>query len=409
VALDGAAIWFTMAVTNLRFGQQMAAIPGPSIIPQRVLEAMARPMTDLYGGPVVETSARIREQLPSIAATSGHAFIVNSNGHGAWQMATSNTLARGDKVLVLESGRFATTWGVYTSVSEIEVEVLPGSFRGPVDPATLEARLAADTAHEIKAILCVHVDTASSVRNDIPALRAAIDAANHPALFMVDCIASMGCEEFLMDEWGVDVAVAGCQKGLMVPPGIAFVWASEKAVAAHERADMRIGYLDWEQRIHGENQYQYYAGTPPMAHLFALEVALELVDEEGGWRNVWDRHTALSDAVKAAVTAWSHPDGLEFNITNAESRANCVTTVLSNKIDALAFREICEHQAGLVLGVGIADVNGFRIAHMGHLNAPMILGTLGTVEAVLAATGAPTGGSGVAAAAAVLGAALKSN
>jgi len=389
-------------MTNLRFGREHAAVPGPSVIPHRVLEAMARPMTDLYEGPVVAASAEIRPKLPAVAG-GGTPFIITSNGHGAWQMATSNTLARNDKVLVLESGRFATVWGDYTAVSDIHIDVLPGDFRSPVDPAALQARLAADTSHEIKAILCAHVDTASSVRNDVPALRAAIDAAGHPALFMVDCIASMGCEEFRFDDWGVDVAVAGCQKGLMVPPGIAFVWASEKAIAAHERADMRVGYVDWERRLGAETQYHYYAGTPPMPHLFGLQVALQMVDEEGGWQNVWDRHTVLSNAVKAAINSWAHPDGIEFNIASADHRSNCVTTVLTNSIDADELRRRCEHEAGLVLGVGIAGLSGFRLAHMGHLSATMMMGALGTIEAVLRSMNAPLGGSGLEAAATVIG------
>lgn len=369
------------------------------MIPDRVLEAMARPMLDLYEGPVVECAAELRERLPAIARTEGHAFIIISNGHGAWQMATSNTIKRGGKVLVLESGRFASVWGDYTSVSDLDVEYLPGAERGPIDPAAVEARLREDTSHEIDAVLCVHVDTASSVRNDVPALRQALDAAGHPALLMVDCIASMGCEKFEMDEWGVDIAVAGCQKGLMVPPGIAFLWASDKAIAAHEHADARIGYLDWENRINGTNIYSYFAGTPPIAHMFGLREALAIVDEEGGWDAVWNRHTVLSDAIKAAVDCWQTPGGIEFNITDPAHRANCVTTVRTGSVDHDALRRFCVQQAGLTLGLGIGDVPGFRIGHMGHLNPPMVMGTLGTIEASLLAMGAPIASSGVAAAA----------
>lgn len=391
---------------SLRFGRQMGALPGPSIIPDRVLEAFSRAMPDLYEGPLVAESNEVRELLPAVARTSGEAFIITGNGHAAWQMATSNTLATGDKVLVLESGRFATVWGTYTRVSGIEVEVLEADQRDPVDPAALEARLAADTTHEIKAILVVHVDTASSVRNDIPALRRAIDAARHPALLMVDCIASMGCEEFEMDEWGVDIAVAGCQKGLMVPPGVSFVWANAKAIAAHERANAPVGYFDWGFRREGTNMYSYYAGTPPIAHIRGLREAFRIIDEEGGLDAVWRRHEVLADAVKAAVAAWSSPDGVEFNIRSEPHRSNCVTTVRTGAIDAVALRKLCEDQAGLILGLGIADVPGFRIAHMGHLNPPMILGTLATIEAALHALGAPPQSSGVGAASAVIGAAI---
>lgn len=392
--------------TSLKFGRQMVAIPGPSIIPDRVLEAFSRPMPDLYEGPLVDEQNEVRERLPAVARTTGECFMVIGNGHAAWQMATSNTLAGGDKILVLESGRFATVWGTYTAKSDVEVEVLAGTDRDPVDPGALEARLAADTAHEIKAILVVHVDTASSVRNDIPALRRAIDAANHPALFMVDCIASMGCEQYEMDEWGVDITVAACQKGLMVPPGISFVWANDRALAAHDRADRRVGYFDWEQRLDRSNMYSYYAGTPPIAHIRGLREAFILIDEEGGFEAVWRRHEVLADAVRAAVAAWSVDGGIGFNIIDETYRSNCVTTVLTGSTDPAVVRQMCEDQAGLILGLGIAGIPGFRVAHMGHLNPPMILGTLGTIESVLHATGSQMGASGVAAAAAVIGSQL---
>lgn len=391
---------------SLKYGRQMAAIPGPSIIPDRVLAAFSQPMPDLYEGPLVEEQAEVRERLPGIAMTEGECFIVIGNGHAAWQMATSNTLAAGDKVLVAEAGRFATVWGIYTAVSGIEVEVLPGTDRDPVDPAALEARLAEDTDHEIKAVLVAHVDTASSVRNNIPALRLAMDAADHPALLMVDCIASMGCEEFRMDEWGVDIALAGCQKGLMVPPGVSFVWAGERALQAHERADQRVGYFDWEARRDRTNMYSYYAGTPPISHIRGLREALNIIDEEGGIEAVWRRHEILASGVKAAVDAWSTPGGLEFCIHEAESRSNCVTTVLTGSLDAPTLRKRCEEQAGLILGLGIAGINGFRLAHMGHLNPPMVMGAIGTIEATLHALDAPMGSSGVAAAAATIGAHL---
>lgn len=375
-------------------------------MPDRVLDAFSQPMPDLYEGPLVEDQFALRERLPSLARTEGECFIVIGNGHSAWQMATSNTLAAGDKVLVAEAGRFATVWGEYTAVSDIAVETLAGNDTDPVDPAALEAKLAEDTDHEIKAVLVAHVDTASSVRNDIPALRRALDAAKHPALLMVDCIASMGCEEFLMDEWGVDIAIAGCQKGLMVPPGIAFVWASEKALAAHERADRRVGYFDWEMRRQTTSMYQYYAGTPPIAHIRGMLASLSLMDEEGGLDAVWRRHEILADGVKAAVAAWSTSGGLDFNITDPAARSNCVTTILTGSVKAEELRQRCERQAGLVLGLGIADAECFRLAHMGHLNPPMILGTIGTIESALHAMGAPMGASGVAAAAAAIGAHL---
>lgn len=391
---------------NLSHGRPTVAIPGPSIAPQRVLEAFARPLPDLYEGPFVEASNEVRAQLPSIARTEGHAFVVTGNGHAAWQMATSNTLARGDKVLALQSGRFAEAWGRYTAVSDVDSELMPGDDRLPVDPAALEDRLRQDTAHKIKAVLAVHVDTATSVKNDIVAMRRALDDAGHPALLMIDCIASMGCDEFLMDEWGVDIAVAGCQKGLMVPPGISFVWAGPKAIAAHETANMRVGYFDWDERLSTVSMYQYYAGTPPMAHMFALREALAMIAEEGGLDAVWKRHEVLADGVRAAVEAWAAPGAIEFQITSPEHRANCVTTIRTGTIDATELRRRCLDDAGLTLGLGIGGLAAFRIGHMGHLNPPMLLGTLGTIESALHSLDAPMGGSGVAAAARIIGKAI---
>jgi len=387
------------ARVSLRHGRQMVAIPGPSIMPDRVLAAMARPMPDLYAGEILDVSAEVVEQLPGIARTTGRAFIVTANGHGAWEMAITNTLSAGDRVLVLESGRFAVVWGEYAAVTGVEPEVLPGDPRRAVDPAALEARLRADRAREIKAVLVAHTDTASSVRNDMSALRAALDAADHPALLMADCIASMGCDPFEMDEWGVDVALTGCQKGLMVPPGVAFVWANDRALAAHQTAGLRVGYFDWTRRMRDGAIYDYYAGTPPIAHLYGLREALSLIEEEGGIEAVWRRHRVLADAVRAAVDAWSSPGHLELNIIEPDARSNAVTTVRTGAVDVDALRSHCAADAGLTVGLGVGGVPGFRIGHMGHLNPPMLLGALGTIETALHDVGAPLGGSGVAAAA----------
>ena len=393
---------------SLRFGRQMVATPGPSVIPDRVLAAMAKPMPNMYQGEILEITDRLLTTLPSIARTSSPTFMVIANGHGAWQMAICNTLSRGDKVLALESGRFAVTWGEMAAVSGVELEVLPGSDTGPVDPEAVRDRLAADSGHEIKAVLVVQTDTATSVRNDIPAIRRAIDAAEHPALYMVDCIASLGCDRYEMDEWGVDVTVAACQKGLMVPPGLSFVWAGDKALAAYESSDLHAGYLDWKSRLNPEVHYQIFAGTPPIPHLYALDEALTMIEEEGGIEAVWQRHQVLGDAVRAAVDTWSTTGFIESNIQVPSARSNSVTTVLTGSVDALEVTRVCDDLAGLTLGLGIGAFAGraFRIAHMGHLNPPMILGTLGTVEAALTSLGIPLGGSGVAAAADVIAKAL---
>ncbi|MEM1346747.1 MAG: aminotransferase class V-fold PLP-dependent enzyme [Pseudomonadota bacterium] len=394
--------------TNLAGGRPLISIPGPSVIPDRVLAAMHAPMPNIYEGDLVALSQSCFADLPGIALTQGHAFIAISNGHGAWDMAISNTLSRGDKALVLESGRFAVGWGEMAQAMGVEIEVLEAPERRGVDPDAVEARLRADTGHEIKAVLVVQVDTASSVHNDIAAIRRAIDAALHPALFMVDCIASLGCVEYRMDDWGIDVTVAGSQKGLMVPPGIAFTWASEKAMEAHAKADLRTAYWDWTARLDPGQHYKRYCGTPPVSHLYGLRVALDMLAEEG-LENVWARHGVFARAVRAAVDAWAAPGGLGFNVLDEAARSDVVTTVLSGSIDAVRLRALAESGAGLTLGIGLGTFEGraFRIGHMGHLNPPHVLGTLATIEAVLQAMDAPVSGSGVAAAAAEIAASLQ--
>ncbi len=376
-------------------------------MPDRVLAAMATPMPNIYEGELVDISNEVFERLPALARTSNaEPFVIMSNGHGPWQMAICNTMSRGDKVLACESGHFAVAWGQGAAMSGVDVEILPGSLREPVDPTALRDRLAADVDHEIRAVLCVQTDTGTSVRNDIQALRRAIDDAGHPALFMVDCIASLGCEPFEMDEWGVDIMVSASQKGLMVPPGLGFLWASPNAMAAYERADLHIDYLDWDRRTNVSAHYELYSGTPPISHLYAMREAMNIIDAEGGLSAVWERHRILAGAVRRAVEAWSTPGGLELNITNPDARSDAVTTVLTGSIDADRLREICEREAALTLGLGIGAFDGiaFRIGHMGHLNPPMLLGSLATIESALVAMKAPLGGSGVAAAAAEIGA-----
>jgi alanine-glyoxylate transaminase/serine-glyoxylate transaminase/serine-pyruvate transaminase len=391
--------------TSLAAGPEIVAIPGPSVMPERVLAAMHRSMPDIYAGELTEVIDEVFDALPAIARTTSRAFVPIGNGHAGWEMALSNTLSRGDLVLVLDCGRFAAIWGEMASFNGLRVELITAEPGRAVDPGRVEERLGADTAHEIKAVLTVHVDTASSVRNDIPALRAAVDAADHPALFMVDCIASMGCERFEMDAWGVDVTIAASQKGLMTPPGLAMVWAGPRALEAHRTADLRTRYWDWTYRTEEGPYYLRFCGTPPVSHLFGLGEALRMISEEG-LEARWARHVRLADAVRAAVAAWSGPDGLALVATEPAERAHAVTTIATGSVDATELARICREDLGVTLGLGIGGGEGssFRIGHMGHVNAPMILGVLGAVETALDRMGAPTSGSGVAAAAECLGA-----
>jgi alanine-glyoxylate transaminase/serine-glyoxylate transaminase/serine-pyruvate transaminase len=388
---------------KLNRGRTVTSMPGPSVIPDRVLSAMHVSMPNIYDGALVDISKSVFAELPAVARTTGQAFIAISNGHGAWEMALTNTLSRGDKVLVLESGRFAVGWGEQAKMLGCEAEILHAPARASIDPDDLEMRLRADKEHTIKAVLVVQVDTASGVWNDIAALRQSMNSAKHPALLMVDCIASLGCVEFLMDDWGVDITVGGSQKGLMVPPGLGFVWAGAKAMAAHKTADMRSPYWDWTARLSEQAHYLRYCGTAPVQHIYAMRTALDMIAEEG-LEAIWERHTIFANAVRAAVTAWSTPEGLEFNIIDPSQRSNSTTTILSGSIDSARLHEICEGGAGLTLGIGLGDLaaQSFRIGHMGHLNPPMVLGTLATVEAALLAMDAPIGASGIAEAAKVI-------
>jgi alanine-glyoxylate transaminase / serine-glyoxylate transaminase / serine-pyruvate transaminase len=384
-------------------GREFLAIPGPTNIPDAVLAAMHRPAIDIYSGDMLRVTHTLLEDLPRIFRTAGRAYIYAANGHGGWEAAVSNVLSRGETVLVLDSGLFAVGWGEMARMMGVKVEVLKGDWRRAVDAAAVTQRLRADAAGEIKAVLVVQIDTASGVVNDIAAVRRAIDAAGHPALLMVDCVASLGCMPFDMDGWGVDVAMSGPQKGLMTPPGLAFVAANERAHAAHQNADLRTRYWDWTFR-QGEVHYQKYGGTPPEHLLFALRKALDMLLAEG-LDQAARRHALLAEATRQAVGRWVAGGVLAFNVTNAAERANSVTTILTQDRDPRPLLDYCRQKCGVVLGVGIGELSGkaFRVAHMGHVNAPMVIGILGAIEMGLAALAIPHGSGGVQAAVEYLG------
>ena len=264
----------------VRAGREFLAIPGPTTVPDEVLRAMHRPAIDIYSGEMVELTEGLLRDLGRLFATTGRCYIYISNGHGAWEATISNALSRGDKVLVLESGRFAVNWGSAAAAMGADVEVLKGDFRRAVRPADVEARLRQDRDHRIKAIMVAHVDTASGVVNDIEAIGKAIRACGHPALYMVDAVASLGCMPFEMDAWGIDIAMSGSQKGLMSPPGLGFVAANERALAEHRNAGLRTPYWDWTERDRPEH-YRKYAGTAPVHLLFALRQAFDMLFAEG--------------------------------------------------------------------------------------------------------------------------------
>lgn len=383
---------------SLAAGREYLAIPGPSVVPDRVLRAMHRASPNIYEGSLLEMAPTIQADLKRVARTEGDCAIYIANGHGAWEAALSNTMSRGDAVLVLATGRFALGWSEVARRLGLEVEVIDFGKRADADLDRVAEALKGDAAHRFKAVLTVQTDTASSVRNDIPGLRRVLDDAGHPALLMVDCIACLACDRFEMDAWGVDVTVAASQKGLMTPPGLSFVWFNKKAAQARETADLATFYWDWQPRAEPAEFYQFFGGTAPTHHLFGLRESLDMIFEEG-LENVWDRHATLARAVWAAFEAWGADGPLELNIANPAKRSHAVTAVRVGGPQGTEIRRWVMDNAGLTLGIGLGMAeksspewhNFFRIAHMGHVNAHMVLGALGSIQASLKAVGVPHG------------------
>ena len=387
---------------SLSNGRTYLAIPGPSVIPDAVLQAMHRASPNIYEGELHDLTRSLIPDLKAVAKTDHNVAIYIGNGHAAWEAALANVLSRGDTVLVLATGRFCIGWGEMAAGLGAKVETIDFGAQAPVDLAQVEAALAADTEGRIKAVLAVQVDTSTSVKNDIPGLRAVMDKVAHPALLMVDCIASLGCDRFEMDAWGVDVMVAGCQKGLMTPAGISFVWYGPKADAA--RGDCVTGYWDWRPRSNPEMYFQYFYGTAPTRHLYGLRTALDMIMAEGLDHVFW-RHETLARAIWAAFDRWSQTGPMRLNIADPAHRSCAVTSIEIGSPNGDKLRHWCEHQAGLTLGIGLgrspADAY-FRIGHMGHVNAQMIMGVLGTIEAGLTALDIPHGTGALEAAAGVI-------
>ena len=389
-------------------GRELVLTPGPSVMPDRVLRAMQRPAPNIYEGELVEITDSILRDLGRLAGTAGETALYVSNGHGVWEAALSNLFGPGDAILALASGTFGHGWADTGRVMGLDVEVLDFGRHAPVDPTALGERLKEDTAHHIKGILVVHADTSSSVRNDVSRLRQAIDDVGHPALLLVDCIASFCCDVYEMDDWGVDVTVTACQKGLMTPPGLAYVMFNGKAEAMARANPVRSPYWNWSPRTHPERFYERFCGTAPTHLLYAQREALDMIAEEGR-AAIFKRHALLARAVWAAVVAWSSDGPLRCNIVDPEFRSHAVTTILADAHDMLQLRRWCEDEAGLILGLGLGFLvpefmegkSVFRIGHMGHLNPPMLLGALATIDSGLKALDIPHGPGAVEAAAVV--------
>ncbi|MBI1415944.1 MAG: aminotransferase class V-fold PLP-dependent enzyme [Limimaricola sp.] len=388
----------------LSHGRSYLAIPGPSVMPDRVLSAMHRAAPNIYTGELHEVTAALVPDLKAVARTRGEVAIYIGNGHAAWEAALANVLSPGETVLIAATGRFGIGWGEMAAGLKAHVEVIDHGQRAPVDPARVEAALRADTAGTIKAVLMCHVDTSSSVLSDVAAVRAAIDAAGHPALLMVDCIASLACDRFEMDAWGADVMVAASQKGLMTPPGLGFVFFNDRAADVQRRAGCVTSYWNWVPRARPEMFHQYFAGTAPTHHIYGLRAALDMIAEEG-LEQVWARHEVLARTIWAAFEAWGATGPVALNVEDPAHRSHAVTSVGIGPGNGDRLRGWCERVAGVTLGIGLGRTPAdafFRIGHMGHVNAHMVLGVLGVVQAGLIALKIPHGDGALDAAAAVI-------
>lgn len=380
-------------------GRSYLAIPGPSVSPDRVLNAMHRTAPNIYEGEIVDVTRSIIPDLRRVAMTEQHVAIYITNGHGAWEAAITNMFSRGDRVLLAATGRFGHGWAEHAQRMGVAVDIVDFGKTGAADPQRIADALRADANHEIRAVLVTHVDTASSARNDIAAIRAAIDSTGHPALLAVDAIASLGCDELRMDAWGIDVTIGASQKGLMLPPGLGFVWFSDKALAASQQADLSTPYWDWRPRGTGAEFWQFFGGTAPTHHLYGLREALTMILDEEGLPQVWERHRRLASAVWAAFDAWGKGNAIALNIADAAARGWSVTAATIPGGGAGALRRWLEAEAGVTLGIGLgmalpaepAYQDFLRVAHMGHVNAHMTLGVLATMEAGMQALGIPHG------------------
>ncbi|MGV8854025.1 MAG: pyridoxal-phosphate-dependent aminotransferase family protein [Devosia sp.] len=391
-------------------GRNYLAIPGPSVSPERVLRAMHRTAPNIYEGEIVDMTAGIVADLKRVAVTDQHVAIYITNGHGAWEAANCNMFSRGDRALVVATGRFGHGWAEAASQIGVSVDVLDFGKSGPADPQRLADALRADPTHQIKSVLVTHVDTASSARNDIAAIRAAIDSTGHPALLAVDAVASLACDELRMDAWGIDVVVGASQKGLMLPPGLGFLWFSDKALAASQHADLNTPYWDWRPRGVGAQFYQYFGGTAPTHHLYGLRESLTMILDEEGLAVVWARHRRLASAVWAAFDAWGKGSSIALNVADVAARGHSVTAATIPGGGAGALRRWLEAEAGVTLGIGLgmaapdepAYQDFLRVGHMGHVNPHMTLGVLASMEAGLQALEIPHGSGAVEAAAGAL-------
>jgi alanine-glyoxylate transaminase / serine-glyoxylate transaminase / serine-pyruvate transaminase len=380
----------------LHTGRHFLQIPGPTNVPERVLHAIAFATIDHRGPEFGELGKEIVAGMKRVFQTAGTVVIYPSSGTGAWEAALVNTLSPGDRVVMFETGHFASLWRQMATRLGLEIDFVPGDWRHGVDPAQVAGKLAADREHRIKAVCVVHNETSTGVVSRIPEIRAAIDAAAHPALFMVDTISSLASIDYRHDEWRVDVTVAGSQKGLMLPPGLGFNAVSDKALAAGKTAKLPRSYWDW-QALAETGTTGFFPYTPSTNLLFGLREALKMLLDEEGLAAVFRRHDRHAEATRRAVAAW----GLDVLCADQREYSSSLTAVVTPEgHDADRVREIILDAFDLSLGTGLGKMRGrlFRIGHLGHFNDLMLCGTLSGVEMGLHRAAVPHRAGGVSAA-----------
>jgi alanine-glyoxylate transaminase/serine-glyoxylate transaminase/serine-pyruvate transaminase len=380
-------------------GRQFFANPGPTNIPDSVLRAIDRPTIDFNDPDFLPVYQEVVAGLKRVLGTRHHLFMYTGSGHAAWEATLTNLLSPGDTILVVESGYFSEEWARMAAAHSVEVRTVAADWRRGVDVAQVKAALAEDRAHAIRAVCVVHNETATGLTAPLQDLRAAIDGAKHPALFLVDTISSLASLEFRMDDWGIDGVVGGSQKGLMCPTGTSFTAASEKAMAAHKQAKLARFYFDWTIML-GRKPHMSFVGTVPVNSFYGLREAIRLLEEEG-LDNVVARHAYLAEGVRRAVQVWAGNNGPQLFCTNPARYSDSVTAVwMPDGQDAEAVRRMARQRYNVSLGGGLGSLGGrvFRIGHLGDLNEAMVLGALTAVEMSLRLTGVPHGNGGVEAA-----------
>lgn len=373
-------------------GRHFLQIPGPSNVPDRVLRAIAQPTIDHRGPEFAQLTLGILDKLKSVFNTDSPILIYPASGTGGWESSLLNTLCPGDKVLAFETGHFATLWKNVAVKLGLEVIWVEGDWRQGIDAAVVEQHLKEDQSHQIKAVLAVHTETSSGATSDIAKIRKAIDAANHPALYMVDAVSSLACTELRHDDWGIDVTISASQKGLMLPPGLCFNAVSDKALAASKTSTFLHSYWSWDSMLE-LNKKGYFPYTPSTNILYGLDEALSMLHDEG-MTKVFARHSRLARATQLAVAGW----GLENLCANSEEYSNSTTAVLMPEgHDADKLRNIILDRFNMSLGMGLGKVKGtvFRIGHIGDFNELMLAGTLSGVEMGLNIAGIPHKKGGV--------------